>query len=54
MLGNPAKGPRQAWNLGMKLGLDGHASLVPLYLWVLACAAWPAWAQRASRERPDT
>ena len=54
MLGNPAKGPRQAWNLGMKMGLDGHASLVPLYLWVLACAAWLAWAQRASRERPRT
>jgi len=39
-------GPRAAWNLGMKLGLDGHASLVPLYAWILACAAWLAIALR--------
>lgn len=37
-------GPRrQAWNLGTKLGLDGRASLIPLALWVMACAAWLSW-----------
>jgi hypothetical protein len=40
MAGNPDRAPRQAWNLGMKAGLRGHASLVPLYLWWLVCAAW--------------
>jgi hypothetical protein len=40
MRGNPEGAPRQAWNLGMKAGLDGHASLVPLYLWWALCAAW--------------
>jgi len=43
MRGNPPGAPRQAWNLGMKLGLDGHASLAPLAIWMLACAAWLAW-----------
>lgn len=42
MPNNPAKGPRQAWNLGHKLGLSGHASLVPLYLWWVVAAAWLA------------
>src|SRR5205085_4158211 len=42
----PPAGPRQAWNLGMKLGLDGLPSLVPLALWMLACAAWLARALR--------
>lgn len=49
MAGNPAGAPRQAWNLGMKLGLDGHASLVPLGLWWLLCGAWLVRAVR----RPD-
>ena len=49
MIGNPAKGPRQAWNLGHKAGLSGHASLVPLYLWLLGCAAWLGWALRRAR-----
>jgi hypothetical protein len=31
--------PKAAFNLGMKLGLDGHASLVPLALVWLACGA---------------
>jgi hypothetical protein len=42
-----SRGPgprRQAWNLGMKLGLGGRASLLPLALWVAACAAWLSWA----------
>lgn len=43
MRGNPDRAPRQAWNLGMKLGLDGHASLVPLALWSLLCAVWLLW-----------
>ncbi len=50
MAGNPAKGPRQAWNLGMKAGLDGHAALVPLYLWWLLTALWLV---RATRRSPD-
>jgi hypothetical protein len=40
MIHNPEGAPRQAWNLGMKWGLDGHASLVPLYVWMAACAVW--------------
>jgi len=50
MAGNPARGPRQAWNLGMKAGLDGHASLVPLYLWWLLTALWLVRATRRSSE----
>jgi hypothetical protein len=34
-----ATGPKPGWNLGMRLGLRGHASLVPLALVWLACAA---------------
>jgi len=41
---NPANAPRQAWNLGMKAGFDGHASLVPLYIWVAATLAWLGFA----------
>ena len=37
---NPPGAPRQAWNLGMKAGLDGRASLVPLYLFAGAMIAW--------------
>lgn len=51
MIDNPKDGPRQAWNLGMKAGLAGHASLVPLYAWIGACAAWLAWAARPRLER---
>jgi hypothetical protein len=40
MIDNPPGAPRQAWNLGMKLGLSGHLSLVPLYLWVLGWLVW--------------
>ncbi|MEZ4398987.1 MAG: hypothetical protein R3B06_03165 [Kofleriaceae bacterium] len=40
MAGNPAAGPRQAWNLGQKAGLVGLASLVPLALWWLVTGAW--------------
>ena len=49
MAGNPERGPKQAWNLGMKAGLRGHASLVPLYLWLVLTAAWLA---RAARRDP--
>ncbi len=44
---NHKGGPRQAWNLGMKAGLDGHASLVPLYLWWFLCGLWLARGLRA-------
>jgi hypothetical protein len=39
---NPAGAPRQAWNLGMKLGLDGQASLLPLYLFAGTMLGWLA------------
>lgn len=32
--------PKAAWNLGMKLGLRGLASLAPLVLAWIACGAW--------------
>jgi hypothetical protein len=39
--------PRKAWNLGMLVGLSGHASLVPLYLlWALGGVA--LWRQGRS------
>lgn len=44
MRGNPPGAPRQAWNLGMKMGLDRLPSLIPLAIWALACAAWLLWA----------
>jgi hypothetical protein len=39
---NPTGAPRQAWNLGMKAGLDGQASLVPLYAFAGAMLGWLA------------
>ena len=39
MKGAPAKAPRAAWNLGHQLGLDGHASLLPLAVILLVCGA---------------
>ena len=50
MPGHPDRGPRQAWNLGQKLGLRGHASLAPLALWLLGLGALAARAAR----RDDT
>ena len=44
--------PKAAWNLGMKLGLRGHASLVPLGIVWLACAGWLI-AGAAERRRPS-
>jgi hypothetical protein len=32
--------PKAAFNLGQKIGLDGHASLVPLAAVWIGCAAW--------------
>jgi len=49
---NPATGPRQAWNLGMKAGLDGHASLVPLYLWVTATLGGVVFVLTRNDRRP--
>ncbi len=31
--------PREAWNIGLLLGLTGHASLIPLLVFWLTCAA---------------
>ena len=39
--------PKAAFNLGMKVGLDGHASLVPLAVGWVFCGVW-IW--RATRE----
>jgi hypothetical protein len=43
--GNP-NGPVQAWNLGHRIGLTGHASLVPLVALWAACAVWLGIALR--------
>jgi hypothetical protein len=49
---NPANRPKQAWNLGMKAGLDGHLSLVPLYIWTGAMLGWLARLLKRERRRP--
>lgn len=52
---NPPDGPRQAWNLGMKLGLDGKASLYPLYIWLAGLLGWLArvvYVARRSKVTP--
>jgi hypothetical protein len=41
--------PKAAFNLGMKLGLDGHASLVPLAIGWLVCGMWIRRAMRGDR-----
>ena len=41
--------PKAAFNLGMKLGLDGHASLVPLAIGWLLCGLWIRGAMRRDR-----
>jgi hypothetical protein len=48
---NPNNAPRQAWNLGMKAGLDGHASLVPLYVWVAATLGWLGFLLTREKDR---
>lgn len=54
MLTDPPGGPKQAFNVGMKLGLTGLASLGPLAAWTLACGVWLARAQRrATRPASD-
>lgn len=49
MMTNPENAPRQAWNLGMKAGLDGHASLLPLYVWLTATLSWLAFLLTRTR-----
>jgi hypothetical protein len=41
--------PKAAWNLGMKLGLRGFASLAPLALVWIVCAVWLTVAGRTPR-----
>jgi len=36
----PRPGPRYAWNVGEKLGLRGHATLLPLLAWIAAMGGW--------------
>lgn len=42
--------PKAAFNLGMPLGLTGHASLLPLLAGWLLCGTW-MWRHRASESR---
>jgi hypothetical protein len=51
MINNPSGAPRQAWNLGMKAGLVGQASLVPLYVWMAASFGWLVWGLRTRADR---
>jgi hypothetical protein len=50
----PAAGPRQAWNLGHRVGLDGRATLIPLAVYAAACAAWLTAAVRRDRSSAAT
>jgi hypothetical protein len=50
----PPQGPRQAWNLGQLLGLDGRASLLPLVLALALCGAWLGRALRADPSPPPS
>jgi len=43
--------PKAAWNVGMKLGLEAHASLVPLAIIWLACGFWIIAAQSRVHDR---
>lgn len=44
--------PPAAFNLGMKMGLDGHASLVPLYVGWILCGAWLWREMKRDRRAP--
>ena len=44
--------PTASWNVGMKIGLKGLASLIPLGLVWLACAIGLAWTLRTEVARP--
>jgi hypothetical protein len=39
MPNHPDRGPRHAWNLGHAIGLRGHASLIPLAVWLALSGA---------------
>jgi hypothetical protein len=44
---------RQAWNIGEKLSLSGHVSLIPLFvLWAAAATAWWQLGRDPARRRP--
>jgi hypothetical protein len=44
---------RAAWNVGERLGIAGHASLVPLFLlWAAAAAAWWLVGRRRAARSP--
>ena len=46
---------RAAWNLGERVGLAGHASLVPLFLlWAAAATAWWLVGRRRPPRGPQT
>lgn len=42
----PHPGPRYAWNLGEKLGLQGRATLLPLLGWMAVTGGLAAWGMR--------
>lgn len=50
MAANPAGAPRQAWNLGHQIGLEGIASLVPLVIMWALCAWWLGISLRSTRQ----
>ncbi len=50
MKGAPRGAPRQAWNLGHLMGLDGFASLIPLLLLAAGVVAWLLLAIRRARD----
>ncbi len=60
---HPAEGPRRAYNVGHKLGLDGGWSLLPLAAIAFGAAVWLRWTlgelsgrgrrRRTSRPHPD-
>jgi hypothetical protein len=45
----PARGAPAAWNLGHRMGLAGHASLLPLLAWAIVTGVWLWQTQRRSR-----
>ena len=42
-------GPRASWNLGMKMGLTGLASLIPLGIVWIGCGILLGWILRVAR-----
>jgi hypothetical protein len=50
---SPPKGPPRAWNLGHGMGLDGKASLLPLFAWMALTGGAFVYALRRERPAPS-